>query len=369
MDDTDTTTAVGAVVAVLAVLCVALRFYARYYTKSGYGWDDWLILLALVAIIVTDILVLWAAGVDPNGAEVASDTDPNYEYTPADVLYTKANFIATVLYFTITSATKMSILLMYRRLFSISTLFRRQVVVVALLVVGFWIGCTVADLLNCIPLEWTWRNSLDDPRYCFNYNIFWLASGIVEAAIDILIIAMPVRVVLGLQLDRGKKIAVVAVFLLGIFVIFSGLVKVILSYAPGSREPSFGKTEVWTTVHCCTGIVCACLPICWPLFVRLIRFGSRTWPAVSSIRKRWYSFSGWSSMDRGSVPRSSTLELRRNADLSGGDYELPRYNSDAGRHAVPPEESYEASEICREPPESSYMSGAEDRLSGVSRSR
>ena len=91
-----------------------------------------------------------------------------------------------------------------------------SVVVVAILVIGFWIGCTVADLLNCIPIEWTWRNSLADPRYCFNYNIFWLASGIVEAIIDFLILMMPIKVILGLQLSRSKKVAVLAVFLLGI---------------------------------------------------------------------------------------------------------------------------------------------------------
>jgi hypothetical protein len=132
------------------------------------------------------------------------------------VLYTKLSFAATVLYFTITSATKLSILFMYNRLFSISISFRRQVFVVGSLVVGFWVGCTVANLLNCQPLEYTWLNSLDDPRYCFNYNIFWMASGVVEAFIDVIIIALPIKMIVGLHLDRSKKIAVAAVFLLGI---------------------------------------------------------------------------------------------------------------------------------------------------------
>jgi cation transporter-like permease len=61
VDDTTSTTAVGALVIVLAVIFVALRFYARYSTKTGFGWDDWLILLALVATILTDVLVLWCS--------------------------------------------------------------------------------------------------------------------------------------------------------------------------------------------------------------------------------------------------------------------------------------------------------------------
>ena len=57
-DDTSATTAVGALVIVLAVMSVALRFYTRYFTRAGFGWDDWFILLALIATIVTDVLVL-----------------------------------------------------------------------------------------------------------------------------------------------------------------------------------------------------------------------------------------------------------------------------------------------------------------------
>jgi len=146
---------------------------------------------------------------------VASNTDPNYKYTDDDILYTKLSFIATVLYFTITSATKLSILFLYHRLFSVSGTFRYQVSIVAILVVAFWIGCTVADLLNCRPLKWTWLNSLADPRYCFNYNIFWMASGVVEAFIDVLIIALPIKIIIGLQLNLTKKLALTVIFMLG----------------------------------------------------------------------------------------------------------------------------------------------------------
>ncbi|KAI1380125.1 hypothetical protein F4677DRAFT_405911 [Hypoxylon crocopeplum] len=362
MSDDDATTIVGALGAVLSVLSVALRFYSRHFTKTGFGWDDWLILLALLAIIATDILVLWSTGIDPDGAEIASNQYPDHEYTPADIIFTKANFVATVLYYTITSATKLSILLMYRRLFSISASFRRQVLVVSLLVVIFWIGCTVADLLNCIPIEWTWLNSLDDPRYCFNYNIFWMATGVAEALLDVLIIVMPVRVVLGLQLTKSKKIAVVAVFLLGAFVIFSGLVKVILSYAPGQRNPSFGRTALWTTVHSCTGILCACLPVCWPLFVRLAKSSSRVHPAFSLVRKHWYSFSGWSAMDR-SIQRGSTPELERNGNVTVGNYELPRYNIGAKNFSVPFHNSHEEQQIHDESRGVTYQVSEQEQFS------
>lgn len=39
----------GLTFTVLAVLAVALRFYARTRTKTGLGWDDWTMLLAVVS--------------------------------------------------------------------------------------------------------------------------------------------------------------------------------------------------------------------------------------------------------------------------------------------------------------------------------
>src|SRR5260370_1415511 len=83
-----------------------------------------------------------------------------------------------------------SFLFLYNRLLSVNESFRRQVITLIVIVTVFWIGTVIADLLNCIPLKWTWLNSLDDPRYCFNYNNFWLASGIVEAVIDVVILSL-----------------------------------------------------------------------------------------------------------------------------------------------------------------------------------
>lgn len=57
--DTTVTTAVGGLVAVLAIVAVTFRFYTRYFTKAGLGWDDWLILLSLIVAIATDIVMLY----------------------------------------------------------------------------------------------------------------------------------------------------------------------------------------------------------------------------------------------------------------------------------------------------------------------
>lgn len=94
-------------------------------------------------------------------------------------------------------------------------------------------------------------------------------------------------------------------------VIISGLLKVIFSYAPNSREPSFNRTEIWTTVHCGIGMVCACLPVCWPLVVRVAKL------RPASIQKQWRRLSGWSSMEKSSKIRNTTSSLERNTSTDG----------------------------------------------------
>ncbi|KAI0549702.1 hypothetical protein F4679DRAFT_246879 [Xylaria curta] len=217
------------------------------------------------------LMPLTGNAVDPNGLLVSENTDPNYVYTTQDVFYLKLAFATSVLYFTIAGATKLGILFMYYRVFHVSSAFRYQLFLSASLVVGWWVGCTVATLTNCIPLEWSWINSLADPRYCFNYNIFWMASGACEILLDVLILTLPISVVVRLQFSLKQKLTVSGIFLLGGFVVVTGFIKVILGYPQGSRVPSYSNTEVWTTVHTGIAIVCSSLPILNPLLNRILK--------------------------------------------------------------------------------------------------
>ncbi|KAI1123035.1 hypothetical protein F5Y10DRAFT_286548 [Nemania abortiva] len=280
MDENAAETGVGAAIAAVAIISVGLRFYTRYYKRAGI------------------------------------------EYSPADVLFTKINFIATVFYFAITSTTKLSILLLYNRLFSVSDSFRRQIIALCIAVIGYGLGATIANLLSCIPIKYTWINNLEDSRFCFNYNVFWFATGIAEAVLDIFIIIVPIRVVAQLQLNLRKRIAVGSVFLVGVFVIVSGILKVVYGYVPGSRNPSFSRTAIWTTVHSGTGIICACLPVFWALLVRLGNFKDWTWVRNLSSREKWHSFSSWSRLQPGSSRNDSLVATTNHIPIIRGEYEL-----------------------------------------------
>ena len=81
-------------------------------------------------------------------------------------------------------------------------------------VIGWWFGCTVAALMNCIPFNWDW-NDPDQRRHCFNYNIFWMASGACEILLDRLILTLPIGVIMRMRLSTQRKITISMIFLLG----------------------------------------------------------------------------------------------------------------------------------------------------------
>ncbi|KAF1977223.1 hypothetical protein BU23DRAFT_436533, partial [Bimuria novae-zelandiae CBS 107.79] len=263
------TLAVSGLVIALAVVSTGLRFYTRIFTKSGLKADDWAIFSAVLFTLATAAITLTANSISPNGLWVSENTDTSYVYTDHDVLYLKLAFGTSILYFTISSTTKLGILLMYNRIFNVSNSFRAQLYAASALVIGWWIGCTVAAFTNCIPLKWSWVNSFADPQYCFDYNLFWMASGACEIVLDVMILAMPVSVVVRMKMSWRRKITVLGIFALGAFTIVTGLVRVVLGFKKNSRVPSYSNTEVWTTIHAGMSIACASLPIFRPLMRRI----------------------------------------------------------------------------------------------------
>lgn len=154
---------------------------------------------------------------DPNSSWIENNTDPDYQYTPANKIHLKLAWISSIFYFSLVAAAKLSILLLYRRIFAAtSPAFQRLVAALATLIVLFWAAATLATIFTCWPIQWSWISSLSPAPYCFNFNIFWLATGLIEAVLDVCLITLPVRMVVRLQMSLRKRVSLIAVFSLGV---------------------------------------------------------------------------------------------------------------------------------------------------------
>ncbi|KAI0556051.1 hypothetical protein F4679DRAFT_578174 [Xylaria curta] len=315
---------------VLGWITVALRFYTRLFARQGLKWDDWLLLLAAITGTTVIALTVSAAIVAPDGNNTTQIFDPNYIETPEDIFYLKINLVTAVIYYTINASVKLSILYMYYRIFHAKSSLRYQLFVTAGLVIGWWIGTTVAQIVNCIPVSKYWTSNVLDPKYCFNLNTFFVVGGSIEVFLDVLILTLPIRAVLALQLSWRRKTIISGIFLLGSFVIATGLVRVIVGYAPGSQRPS-SSAELWTVVHSGVGVICASLPIFNPLLQRTLK--------SSLVANAVKLFSGLSSRER-SQQTNIPLETMTDTAQSTQDIEQsprlpkPTYRSQGEKVAL-----------------------------------
>ncbi|VBB80509.1 Putative protein of unknown function [Podospora comata] len=296
-DSAGNTTAVlvTAVVALaLAILSVIARIYTRLYSRQEVGLDDYMIVGSTIGLSVCGGLLLWFYAVAAYGLWLADvPVEGQLGLSGHDLeritLYLKMVYVVAMLYFVVSGTAMLGILLMYRRIFQSDKAFNIQLIVVGALVFGWGLAGTIASVFNCVPVEKAWELPINDERYCYNYNIFWLAMGIFEVILNIMILGLPMASLRKLNIPLANKLSAGGIFFLGGFVVVTGIVKVVLGYVPTARNPNQFKTVLWATLHLTTAIICATLPIMNPM-LRQIR-KSRTFQLVAGnvFSKTWRS--------------------------------------------------------------------------------
>ena len=108
--------------------------------------------------------------------------------------------------------TKASILVFYRNIFTVHR-FRLVANVMLAIVFAWTVSIFFANLFLCYPVT-----ALIEAFYgnkCVNGVAVWFASTISDVIIDIVILAMPIPMVLRLQLPLKQRLGVLVTFLLG----------------------------------------------------------------------------------------------------------------------------------------------------------
>lgn len=109
-------------------------------------------------------------------------------------------------------AVKMSILILYRRIFS--TRRYRITSAVLMAVSSVWFIATMAgNLVICTPIDHFWHRTT--PGRCLNFDLYFLVVGVVEIVLDLAILVIPVWGTLSLQMALRTRILVLGIFLVG----------------------------------------------------------------------------------------------------------------------------------------------------------
>ncbi|KMQ48424.1 hypothetical protein HL42_0873 [Trichophyton rubrum] len=196
------------VVVIVAGVFVAIRLVSRYL-RSGIQVDDWTILAALVLSVLFSTTQNVAVGYG-FGKHDWDMTDEQEKRSLKWIL------VAQVLYKLVICLAKVSILLLYLRIFYVHQYFRRICICLVVFTILSGIAFIPPTIWQCSPVEAYWDRSI--PHTCLSSFPNWLSYAIINITTDVILLVLPVQQILRLQLTKRDKIALILVFLLGSFI-------------------------------------------------------------------------------------------------------------------------------------------------------
>ncbi|ESZ89959.1 hypothetical protein SBOR_9649 [Sclerotinia borealis F-4128] len=246
---------VACILTFIATICVVLRFIHRSRTKD-YMLDDWAILLSLIFDIgvLIGTLLISAPSVSGAGYHITAYTIPELN------MYFKLALASNVLYNMLVNASKASILLFYRRIFSVD---RQYLVFMRFMAVIIPLNCLAAVcglIFSTNPVRAQWNVGM--PHSSMNDRLFWTIMAVVNILLDILILGIALVKVWNLHMSWRRKAITSTVFLLG------GLCYYHYKHPADylSIDDTLTEAGIWTNVETNLSIICACAPVLYKFF-------------------------------------------------------------------------------------------------------
>ena len=201
-------TASSATTLTLAILLLSARLYSTLRVTRSAGYDDISCILALVFSLAYVGLVAHTSGYSRHTWDlpISSFTSSYFK-----IILSESFLGALGLLFS-----KLSILLLYFRLFSPNTRFRR-------FILGGILWTTLINLTSfivaaalCAPRRGETFGGLTSIKRCTDLQTWALIQGSLNVLLDFYILYLPVPVVWSLKLDRKRRLGVLAIFMTGL---------------------------------------------------------------------------------------------------------------------------------------------------------
>ncbi|KAF5502486.1 Satratoxin biosynthesis SC1 cluster protein 4 [Colletotrichum aenigma] len=241
---------------ILPISFFAARMIARGLHLTTWGAEDTTIVLAFIFFLpFVPITFVNIFKLHP------------YQIT----MFLKLLFVLQLFYILDLAVIKASIICLYLRVFSIS-LFRT--VLWCTQGFNFLLGFSyvLLSLLQCQPLNHYW-NGWDGrhPGKCADLNLIGLTHVALNIGLDVWVLILPASQVYKLNLPLKKKLGVMAMFGVGVFLTIVSIIRIksLLVFATSfniTAETLWGI--IWSYVELCVGISVACMPAARQLAVK-----------------------------------------------------------------------------------------------------
>ncbi|KAF5003104.1 hypothetical protein FDECE_10339 [Fusarium decemcellulare] len=248
---------------IISTVVVVLRTYIRLFVLRTFGFNDGIMLVALMLAIGAAV----AIGMETKyGLGHHTWVQPEEDLVP----YMKSFYASVVVYNVAICFVKISILLQYRRVFAVKMIQHATFYGVILMTV-WTITIFFLNLLVCVPVAKFWNPAL--PGRCLDYLTVWYVMAGYNLVTDIAIFCLPLPVIRSLQLPRKQKGMLFGVFCLGFFTCIISIIRIrTLKVAASTKDPNWDNVDaaIWSFLEVAIAIIAACLPTLRPLFSRLM---------------------------------------------------------------------------------------------------
>ncbi|KAI0533110.1 hypothetical protein GGR58DRAFT_488033 [Xylaria digitata] len=259
----------------LVVISVALRFYAQSFTASQHGLEDWLVSAALLAHLVQTGVII--ASIKQGGVgyhvEYLEETQPEkitifLKYLVAESLW----YLATIW------IAKLSICILYRRLFPQRLIYILLCIIVAILI-STSLATVVALLAACRPFSANWGPPSIQQTRCIDKEPIFVWSTLPNVITDATMLVIPLPIVWKLHMATNIKIALTATFLIGSIGLGTSILRLTAFHNRNSfTDATYNAVELQIVTLAEGGIylISACLLVCRPLWEKM-REGASLW--------------------------------------------------------------------------------------------
>ncbi|KAG7418086.1 Satratoxin biosynthesis SC1 cluster protein 4 [Fusarium oxysporum f. sp. rapae] len=175
-------------------------------------------------------------------------------------LFARALYLLPILYNPVQCGAKMALLLVYRRL-APQKWFHFTIWATSVVVIGSSIAITFTTIFPCKPVRAGWDITITDKK-CIDRPAVYQATAIMGAITDAMVLAVPIPVVIPLQISRRQKIGLICFFGVGGVTVFTSIMRLIaLIRSMGNVDQSWGGGPVllWIFAEANLSIICATL--------------------------------------------------------------------------------------------------------------
>ncbi|EXJ84621.1 hypothetical protein A1O3_05291 [Capronia epimyces CBS 606.96] len=234
----------------------------------------------------------------------------------------KFTWLTEIFYMCVLGLTKVAILLLYLKVFPTQP-FRKLAMCSVVVCVAYIPAFALSIAFHCVPLSYGWTGWTGETQgHCFNLNAFAWGHAIINIILDLWVIFLPIPELLHLHLGRRKKVHLILMFSVGLFITVVSVVRLtsLVRFA-NSQNATYDNvpTAYWSVLEAFVSIICCCLPAIRSLLRRVFPtcFGSSSDPESHGTNYRIST-----PMHTGDVKRSMGMSVNVSGMPRSGDSDV-----------------------------------------------